>query len=62
MRFSTSFFFMNQFLQAPEYPIRIVSTFLRKFAKIIANECLSAVSTTPAINCSAVSTTPLTNL
>jgi hypothetical protein len=34
----------------------------RKFAEIIANECLSAVSTTPAINCSAVSTTPLTNL
>ncbi len=30
--------------------------------EIIANECLSAVSTTPAINCSAVPTTPLTNL
>ncbi len=33
--------------------------FFRKFAEIIANE--SAVSTTPAINCSAVSTTSLTN-
>ncbi len=30
----------------------------RKFAEIYANEYLSPVSTTPAINCSAVSTTP----
>ncbi len=36
--------------------------FFRKFAEIIANECSSAVSTTPAIKCSAMSTTPLTNL
>ncbi len=34
----------------------------RKFAEIIANEFLSVVSMTPAINCSAVSMTLLTNL
>ncbi len=36
--------------------------FFRKFAEIIASECLSAVSTTPAINSSTVSMTLLTNL
>ncbi len=35
--------------------------FFRKFAEIFANECLSPVSTTPVINCSAVSTTPAIN-
>ncbi len=38
--------------RAPDYTIRIISTLFRKVAEIIANECLSAVSTTPAINCS----------
>ncbi len=33
----------------------------RKFAEIIANECLSAVPMTPAINCLAVSTSPAIN-
>ncbi len=32
--------------------------FFRKFTEIFANECLSPVSTTPAISCSPVSTTP----
>ncbi len=36
--------------------------FFRKFAEIFANECLSPVSTTPAISCSPVSTTPAINL
>jgi hypothetical protein len=41
--------FMNLCPPSPEYPIRTVSNFFRKFAVIFANECLSAVSTTPAI-------------
>jgi hypothetical protein len=35
--------------------------FFRKFAEILANYCLSPVSMTPVINCSAVSTTPAKN-
>ncbi len=36
--------------------------FFRKFAEIFANECLSPVSTTSAINLSPVTTTPAINL
>ncbi len=36
---------------APEYPIRIVSNFLRKFAEIFASQGSPPVSTTPAANC-----------
>jgi hypothetical protein len=49
---------MNQFLPAPEYPIRTVFEIR---GDIRENECLSAVSKTPAINCSPVSTTPANN-
>ncbi len=36
--------------------------FFQKFAEIFANECLSPVSTPPAISCSQVSLTPPINL
>jgi hypothetical protein len=36
--------------------------FFRKFAEIFASYCLSPVSLTPVINCSAVLTTPAINL
>jgi hypothetical protein len=36
--------------------------FFRKFAEIFAKYCLSPVSTTPVITCSAVSTTPAKNV
>ncbi len=36
--------------------------FFLKFVEIFANECSSSVSTTLAISCSTVSTTPATNL
>ncbi len=45
-RFSTSVFFSwISVPRAHEYPIRVVSTFFRIFVEIIANECLSALST-----------------
>ncbi len=46
--FRHQIFFINQCPRAPEYPIRTISIFFQKFAEIFANECLSAVSTTPA--------------
>jgi hypothetical protein len=52
---------MNQCPPGPQYSIGAVLNFFRKFADIFANEYLSPVSLTPAINCSAVSTTPAKN-
>ncbi len=51
-RFSISVFFHESVSPGPlSNPLGSFRLF-RKFAAIIANECLSAVSTTPAINCS----------
>ncbi len=43
-------FLMNQFPPAPEYCMRTVSNFFRKFAEIIASQGAPPVSTTPAAN------------
>ncbi len=40
-------FFMNQFPQAPDYTIRAVSIFFRKFVEIFAAQGLPPVSLTP---------------
>ncbi len=53
--------FMNQCPPGPQVFRWGRFEFFRKFAEIFANEYLSPVSLTPAINCSAVSTTPATN-
>jgi hypothetical protein len=50
MRFSTSVFFINQCPPSLWVSHLDRFKFFRKFAEIIANECLSVVSTTPAIN------------
>ena len=47
-RFSTSGFFINQCPQGLRVSHQDRFEFFRKFSEIIANECLSAVSTTPA--------------
>ncbi len=56
--FRLQVFFMNQCPPGPQVIQWGCFEFFRKFAEIFANEYLSPVSTTPAINCSAVSTTP----
>jgi hypothetical protein len=60
-RFSTSGFFMNHCPPGPQVFHWDRFEFVRKFAEIFANQCLSAVSTTPAISCSPVSTTSANN-
>jgi hypothetical protein len=50
-------FFMNQCPPGPQVFHCSHFEFFRKFAEILANYCLSPVSMTPVINCSAVSTT-----
>jgi hypothetical protein len=52
---------MNQFPPSPEYPIRTVSNFFRKFAEIYASQGAPPVSTTPAANLPPVSTTLVAN-
>ncbi len=52
---------MNQFPPAPEYPIRTVSNFFRKFAEIFASKDAPPVSTTPVANLPPVSMTPAAN-
>jgi hypothetical protein len=42
--YSSKFFSWSSLPQAPEYPVRTVSNFFKKFAEIFANERLSAVS------------------
>ncbi len=41
---------MNQLPPAPEYPIRNVSNFIKKFAEIIASQGATQVLTIPAAN------------
>ncbi len=41
---------MNQCPPAPEYPIRTVSNFIKKFAEIIASQGAPQVLTIPAAN------------
>ncbi len=55
-------FFTNQCSPRPWVTHKDRFNFSRKFAEIIANQCLSAGSTTPAINCLVVPTTLLANL
>jgi hypothetical protein len=53
---------MNQCPPGPQvFPLGRFE-FFRKFAETFANECLSPVSLTLALKCSAVSTTPAKNL
>ncbi len=56
------FFSWISFPQAPEYTIRAVSNFLRKFAEIFAAQGWPPVSTTPVANLPLVSTTPVAKL
>ena len=60
--FQSLFFLMNQCPPGTQVFQWGRFEFLRTFAEIFANECLSQVSTTPAIICSAVSMTPVKNL
>jgi hypothetical protein len=60
--FRLPFFFMNQCLPGHQVFHWGCFEFFRKFEEIFANEYLSPVSLTPAINCSTVSTTPAKNL
>ncbi len=60
--FRTLVFFMNQCPPGTQVFQWGRFEFFRTFAEIFANECLSQVSTTPAISCSAVSMTPARNL
>jgi hypothetical protein len=50
------------FPPAPEYPIRTVSNFFRKFAEIFTSQSEPPVSTTPVANLPPVSTTWAANL
>jgi len=59
--FRIQVFFMNQCPPGPQVFHWSHFAFFRKFAEIFANYFLSPVSTTPVINCSAVST-PAKNL
>jgi hypothetical protein len=59
--FRLQVFFMNLCPPGPQVFQWGRFEFFQKFAEIFANECLSPVSTTPVINCSAVSTTPAIN-
>ena len=59
--FRSQFFFMNQCPPGPQVFHCSHFEFFRKFAEIFANYCLSPVSPTPVINCSAVSLTPAIN-
>ncbi len=54
--------FMNQWPPGPQVFHWGRFEFFQKFAEIFANEYLSPVSLTPAINCLVVSTTPAKNL
>ncbi len=61
------FFWWISFPPAPEYSIRTVSNFFRKFAEIFASQGAPPVSTTPVSTTTAaklppVSTTPVANL
>ncbi len=56
--FDFRFFFINQCPPGPQVFHWGRFECFRKFAEIIANECLLPVSLTPATSCSAVSTTP----
>ncbi len=60
--FRLQVFFVNQCPPGPQVFHWSHFEFFRKFAEIFANYCLSPVSTTPVINCSAVSTTLAKNL
>jgi hypothetical protein len=60
--FRLQVFFMNQCPLGPQVFHWSHFEFFRKFAEIFANYCLSPVSTTTVINCSAVSTTQAKNL
>ncbi len=60
--FRLQVFFMNQCPPGPQVFHWGRLEFFWKFAEICANEYLSPVSTTPAINCSAVSMTLAKNL
>jgi hypothetical protein len=53
---------VQQLCPGPQVFRRSRFEFFRKFTEIFKKECLSPVSTTPAISCSAVSTTPAKNL
>ncbi len=55
------FFSWITFPQAPEYTIRAVSNFFRKFAEIFAAQGWPPVSATPVANLPPVSTTPVAN-
>jgi hypothetical protein len=61
-RFSTSGFFHESVSPRPPVFHWGCFEFFQKFAEIFANEYLSPVSLTPAINCSGVSTTPAKNV
>ncbi len=54
-------FFHETFPPAPEYSIKTVSNFLRKFTEIFASQGAPPVSTTPAANLPPVSTTAVVN-
>ena len=56
------FFSSISFPPAPEYPIRTVSNFFRKFVEIFASQGAPTVSTTPVANLPTVSTTPAAKL
>jgi hypothetical protein len=43
-------FFMNQFPSSPEYTIRVISNFFRKFAEIFAAQGAPPVSLKPVAN------------
>ena len=60
--FRLQVFFMNQCPPGPQVFHWGRFEFFQKFAEIFANEYLSPVSLTPAINCLVVSTTPAKNL
>jgi hypothetical protein len=60
--FRLQVFFMNQCPPGPQVFHWSLFEFFHKFAEIFANNCLSPVSTTPVISCSAVSTTSAKNL
>ncbi len=55
--FRLKFSYMDQFPLAPDYTIRAVSYFFRKFAEIFARQGAPPVSTTPVANLPPVSTT-----
>jgi hypothetical protein len=60
--FRLQVFFMNQCPPGPQVFRWGRFEFFRKFAEMFANEYLSPVSMTTAINCSAETTTPVKNL